>query len=148
MNLQQLAFAHSFYRNRADLKKSEFFVQQRKKETSGKKVVPHQNSRLIFPGGIYRGNSAARIRVVNHIIVDQCRGMEELNQGGGTVGARVNSTTCFCRKENEKRPDLFPFLTKDIAGNEIYEPDIRTDGGLKLAVELPDLFFYGQYYLV
>ena len=123
----EFAFAHAPYRSRGDLQEGEVVVFERDEESAGEKVVAHQDGDLVLPDGVDGCESAARVGVVDDVVVDQRRRVQDLHQRGPAVTLLVDAAAEFSAQEDEDGADLLPLLPDDVLRDQVDEADARPD---------------------
>src|SRR5262249_8855687 len=70
-------------------------------------------------------------------------GVEDLDEGCAPVGALVDLAAGLCGQEDERRPDLLPFLPDNITRDEVDERDLRFHRTAEIPVKRLKLGLYG-----
>ena len=70
-------------------------------------IVAEQDARLVVPAGVDRGHMPANQGAVQHVVVDERRGVDHFHHGGEGVVRRRHSPASVGGEEQQRRPQTF-----------------------------------------
>ena len=119
LQLQQFAFAHPSYRIGRDLEVVELSVVHGHQQAARKQVVANEDGDLVLPDGIDRCHTTAFFGLVDHIVVDQCGGVQQLYHGCTDEGPFRDRSTEAGRQEDQRWPNALTALLHDVADDGV-----------------------------
>ena len=85
-------------------------------ERAGEQEIADQHARRIAPDEVGGALAAAHARAVDHIVVEQGRGVDELDRRGELVVARSGVAEQACAGERQHRPHALAAAGDQVAG--------------------------------
>src|SRR5690606_2636961 len=110
----QFAFTHFLHSIVHDTQQIEIFILNRKHKSPAEQEISHQHGNLIFPKSIHRKETTSVIRFINHIIMYQGSGMQQLDEGCSAKSRLINCSTSSGTQEYKHGSHLFPFSLHDV----------------------------------
>src|SRR5258708_13149083 len=101
--LNQFAFHHLLREVNENIQNAEVAFLQRHLKRLHVEPVARKNAAMISPAGIRGGPSAARVRAVDYVVMNQRGAMEKLDDGGKADCAALTTLTPVTRGKNQKR---------------------------------------------
>src|SRR3990172_7563791 len=128
LNLQQLTLAHPFYGVRCALQEVVVALLQCQEKSPREEIVAHEHGDLVLPDSIDRCETPPRVGIVDNVIMNESRGMQDLNERGGAERTFRNGPARLRAEEHQDRPDAFSLLADNVPGHQIDETDLGTHG--------------------
>src|SRR3970282_1866145 len=92
LNLKQFTFAHFANGNRNDFKQIEISIIYGKQQYFREQIITYKQRNFVFPKRIYGEKTSSSIAVIDHIIMNQCCRMNQLNNTGPAIGSFINNS--------------------------------------------------------
>ncbi len=122
LDLEEFAFRHFLYGLREDLEAAEFFIGNGEEETFGEEVIANEYGYFVLPQSVDGEEATAFQGIVDHIVMNEGGGMQQLYQGGGAVSVFSDAVAEQpCGEEHEHWPDLFALSLYDIVHDPVQQ---------------------------
>ena len=102
-------------------------LRQRHRHGLDVEVVAEQDRDVVAPAGVHREASAAQVGAVDDVVVDQRRGVNELDDRGVENGPLTLVAAEPCRHQQHGRSDALAAAVLDVATHLRDERDARLD---------------------
>ena len=125
LDLEQLALRHPPDGVGDDVEQVVVAVVEREQEPARQEVVAQEHAHLVLPQRVHRRHAAPRVGLVDHVVVDERRRVEELDERGRPVRPLGDPAAELGREEHEGRPDLLPLPLQEVPDDGVEQPDAR-----------------------
>src|SRR3989442_8244554 len=126
--LEQLSFHHHLGQPDQEVEDFEIPLGQSDVEGLHVKPVAGQDARMVAPTRVGRGMAPPGFSLVNHVIVNERRGLEKLDDGAEAEGGSALVPAHLAREQHQRRPDPLAAVQVQVLTN--LRDGAHTRGGL------------------
>ena len=120
LQLQQFAFNHFLSQINEDIEHVEIAFLERDLEGLHVQPIAGEDAAMIAPAGVGGGPAAARVRAINHIVVNQSRAVEKFDDGGklnGALRVAIAAGGVTVGQQQQRGAQTLPSPAEEIAGD-------------------------------
>src|SRR5690625_7711572 len=101
-----------------------FLMTQCDKQSFCEQKIPQKDSRFVIPDFIDDEKTAPDIRLIHHIVMDQCGRMKQLNHRGSDIASMIYFFKHSCSHKDKGRSIFLAFLAKQVMDEQDYQTAI------------------------
>ncbi len=139
LDLVELALGHPSDRRRNGGEEVHVAGVEREQQAAAEQVVAEEHADFVAPERVDGRHAAPRLRLVHHVVVDERRGVEELDEGCAAVALLRHAARHLGGEQDERRADLLALLLEQVPRNGVQQAHVRPHRLPKVAPEVPEV---------